>query len=307
MKLSMLAFLTGRGAPPATQARHPRPPLDSGQLVELMRCFPIGGKVRLSPEHRQDIVLESIIIAYGINNQLIYTQNDIHIDNEGNSPVFVLDDDWKDRTVREVRRFCFVLPDVGNFESELDYTRRVALANGGEFQRGDSLTLMAVCNENGVPHVNTMVRKRVTLKEGYYANHAVVVLEVWPDTLNHIDQRQQCRVKTQIPVLLQLSEDSVPYPCQLIDFSESSLKIHFGGAESAALARITDRKQVIVTIELPQQQRSFVLLGKVVRKGEDFIVTSLSGLIEGGRFKELELLDALDLKATLLQYPQTRA
>lgn len=306
MKRFMMGFLTARGRAATAEPRQLRPPLDSEQLVELMRCFPIGGKVRLCPEHSEDIVFESILIAYGINNQLIYTQNDIHIDAEGNKPVFVLDDDWKDRRVREVRRFCFIIPDVGNIESELDYQRRVALGNGGEFQRGDSLTLMAVCNENGVPHVNTSVRKRVTLKEGYYANHAVVVLEVWPDTLHHIDQRQQYRVKTRIPVMLQLSEESVPYQCQLIDFSESSLKIQLGDVEAAALALISDKQQVIVTVELPAQKRGFLVLGKVVRKGEDFIVVSMLGFIEGDRFKELELLDALDLKATLLQHPETR-
>lgn len=280
-------------------------PIDSAKIVELMRCFPIGAKVRYFPEFRKDIVLDSIIIAYGINNRLVYTQNDIHVNYEAGAPVLLLDDDWKDETVRHVRRFCFIIPDIGNLENELDYTSRAELANNGQIQRGDFLTLMSLFNNRGVPHISTHVRKRVTLKEGYYANHAVIVLEALPDTLNHVDQRQQARVKTNLPVKIRFANDAEWYPCVLTDFSESSLKIGVD-EDGIAQAMLTPRKTVFVHITALHHDREFELKGKVLRKGDDFAVITLGSMLKGNEFRPLELLDALDLKASLLQVPAAR-
>ena len=279
--------------------------IDTAKIVELMRCFPIGAKVRYFPEFRKDIILDSIIIAYGINNRLIYTQNDIHVRDEADAPVLLLDDDWKDETVRDVRRFCFIIPDIGNLEYELDYTSRAELANNGQIQRGDHLTLMSLFNNRGVPHIDTHVRKRVTLKEGYYANHAVIVLEALPDSLDHVDQRQQARVKSNLPVKIRFSNEAEWYPCVLTDFSESSLKIGMD-EDSAALAMLTPRKTVFVHITALHQDREFELKGKVLRKGEGFAVITLGSILKGEEFRSLELLDALDLKASLLQVPAAR-
>src|SRR5690606_1281525 len=97
------------------------------RLIELMRCFPISGKIRYFPEHRKDIVLESIVIAYGINNHLVYSQHDIHVDADNGTLIFLLDDNWKDRAIREVHRFCVLIPYAGGMDSDLDYDRRAAL------------------------------------------------------------------------------------------------------------------------------------------------------------------------------------
>lgn len=294
-----LGFLgRGRDAAPTDAP----PPIDSARLVELMRCFPISGKVRYFPEHRKDIVLESLVIAYGIDSHLVYTQNDIHIDNDNGAPVFTLDEDWQDHRIRDVRRFCLLLPYIGGMAGDLDYDRRVALETGGFLQRGEVLTLMSLSNNRGIPHVNAVVRKRTLLKEGYYANHAVIVLELQPDSLNHIDQRQQVRVRCAVPVILQPSEEGPGFAATLIDFSESSLRLRLD--QSADL--LAERKQLIVTIALPQQDRKFVLCGRVLRREADDIVLSLSSRLREDRFRDIELLDALDLKSTLLQHPSTR-
>ncbi len=276
--------------------------IDSERLIEMMRCFPISGKIRYFPEHRKDIVLESIVIAYGINNHLIYTQHDIEVDADNGAPIFMLDDNWKDRRVRDVRSFCLLIPFMGGAEGDLDYDRRVALETGGYLQRGEVLTLMSLCNSRGVPHVNSTVRKRVMLKEGYYANHAVVVLETRPETLNHIDQRQQMRVRTAIPVSLHLADEGPVFDCLLVDFTECSLKLRLDGAAGL----IGERRNLVVTIDLPAQGRKFVLAGRVLRRDGDFFVLSLSSRLKDTRFRDIELMDALDLKATLLQHPSTR-
>jgi len=303
----MFGFLTKQTAGKGKEeAQEVRKRLDNERIVEIMECFPIGGKIRYYPEFRKDIVLESLIIAYGINNYLVYTQNDIHIERtEDAPPRILLDDDWKDVAVTELHSFCFVIPDVGITDKDLDYISKAALKSGGWFQRGEQFTLMSLFTHKGVPHIDARIRKNVLLKEGYYANHSVVVMEVLPDTLNHVDQRQHYRIKTNIPVGLYMSEDSDPYECQLVDFTESSFKLRVDMHQGLA-HQLGRRRSVIVAVDLPAQMRSFILKGKLLRQDEEHVVISLKSRLVDKQFEDIDLLGAIDLKACLLQHPETR-
>jgi hypothetical protein len=283
------------------------PALDVSRLVELMRCFPIGSKFRYYPEYHKEITFESIIIAYGVNSHLIYTQRDIRVELErDNTPVFVLEEGWKGRAVSQVRNFSLLIPDVSAGDAR-DYRRHADHPHDGRFRRGDILTLMSLYNEKGIPHVNTMVRKRMHMREGYYANHSVIQLEVLLDTLNHIDQRQQRRVKTSIPASMQFSEDSPHYPCTLVDFTETALRIRLDESGGTGVIPLIERRHMIVTIDLPAQSRRFVLTGKVLRRDAGHFVIALGGKLKDGHVRDFELIDAFDLKATLLQHPATLA
>ncbi len=280
--------------------------LDNERVVEIMESFPIGGKIRYFPTPRKDILLESLIIAYGINNYMVYTQNDIHVDRPENAPPrILLDDDWKDVAISRIHSFCFVIPDVGITDKDLDYVSKAALKTGGWFRRGEQFTLMSLFTQRGVPHIDALIRKNVLLKEGYYANHSVVIMEVLPDSLTHVDQRQHHRIKTSIPVNIYLNEEGEPFPCLLVDFTESSFKLCIEGQE--ALARqLARRRSVIVAIDLPAQMRSFILKGRVLRRDEGHVVLSLKSRLVGQQFEDMDLMGAIDLKASLLQHPETR-
>lgn len=280
--------------------------LDPQRLVELMRCFPIGSKFRYYPEYHKEITFESIIIAYGINSHFVYTQRDIRVENARGAPVFVLEDDVKDRTIGQVHHFSLLIPDVSVGDAR-DYRRQSGNSQDGRFRRGDILTLMSIFNEKGIPHVNTMVRKRVLMREGYYANHGVIQLEVLLDTLNHIDQRQQRRVKTSIPATMQFSEDSPHYPCTLVDFTETALRIRLDESGESGVVPLIERRTMIVSLDLPAQSRRFVLTGKVLRRDTGHFVIALNGKLKDGQVRDFELIDAFDLKATLLQHPATLA
>jgi len=295
-----------RSAPISSPPPAPTAAISAERLIDLMRCFPIGGKLRYFPEHRKDIVLESIVIAYGVNNQLVYSQNDIQIDADDGSLVFLLDDNWMDKVIRDVHQFCLLIPYVAPSQNDLDYVRRAALETGGYLMRGETLTLMSLCNARGVPHVNSTVRKRVLMKEGYYANHAMVVLEVKADTLDHVDQRQQLRLRTNIPVTIKTSETAPDQEGTLVDFSESSLRIRLHDRTEA----VADKKGLIATIDLsgsagPGRAQRFVFAGKLLRRDDDCVVLGLTGRLKHNRFRDMELMDALDLKASLLQHPAT--
>ncbi len=298
----MFGYLAARIRP------HEAPPDDGGhellQVAEVMRHFPVGGKIRYYPDYRPDVTMDSIVIAYGINNHLVYTQRDIRLEEGGEAgPRFVLDDDWRDRPVTRIDRFCIVIPDIGGLEQCLDYDTRANLRNGGELQRGDQLTLMSLFSRQGLPHVDTMVRKRVTLKEGYYANHSVIVLEVDPSTLKLVDQRRHCRIRTDLPVTVAVSGCQEPFAARLVDFSEYSLRMNCG-PELLGLARLASRK-IYVRLDIPTVGRHFDLQGRVVRHDDEDLVLRLTHLRIGDEFEEIGLLSALDIKASLLQHPGT--
>lgn len=280
--------------------------LDPQRVVELMRCFPIGSKFRYYPEYHKEIAFESIIIAYGLNHHLVYTQRDLRIDNEGDAPGVVLEDGGKDHSVTPIRRFDFVIPDVSAGDAR-DSHRQADSLQDGRFRRGDILTLMSLCNDKGVPHLNAMVRKRIVMREGYYANHAVILLEVLLDSLNHIDQRQQRRVKTSIPASVQFSDNSPYFPCTLVDFTETALKIRLDESGASGAVPLIERRNMIVTIDLPALSRRFVLTGRVLRRDASHFVIVLGGKMKDGHLRDFELIDAFDLKATLLQHPATLA
>ena len=274
------------------------------EVAEVMRHFPIGGKIRYYPDYRPDVTMDSIIIAYGLNNHLVYTQRDIRLDEASETgPRFVLDDDWRDRPIAHVHRFCIVIPDIGGIEHCLDYDTRANLRNGGELQRGDQLTLMSLFSRQGLPHVDTMVRKRVTLKEGYYANHSVIVLEVDPTTLKLVDQRRHRRIRTNLPVTVAVSGCHDPFSARLVDFSEYSLRMNCD-QDLLSLAGLGSRK-IYVRIDIPTIGRHFDLQGRLVRCDEEDLVLGLTHMRVGEEFEEIGLLSALDIKASLLQHPET--
>jgi len=274
------------------------------QVAAVMEHFQIGGKIRYAPDYRLEVTMDSLIIAYGINNHLVYAQRDITLDSSGDQSTLLIDEDWKERVIPEIRRFCIILPDIGNLENVLDYDTRVRVHNGGQLQRGDRITLMSLYANRGLPHVDTMVRKRVTLRDGYYANHSVIVLEVEPATLRMVDQRQHYRIRTQLPVTIRLAGENMARRCMLVDFSENSLRLSFDDvdAEMPPLGK----RNIFVNLDFDDQQKSFTLQAKTIRTGEDFAVVRLTHIQKDDQFVNLGLLEALDIKASILQLPNTR-
>ncbi|MBI1195823.1 MAG: hypothetical protein GC138_08260 [Gammaproteobacteria bacterium] len=298
----MFGYITGKSK---TDTREESGPLLAvEQVAAVMEHFQIGGKIRYAPDYRPEVTMDSLIIAYGINNHLVYAQRDICLDTSGKQAALLIDEDWKERAIPDIRRFCIILPDIGNLENVLDYDTRVRVRNGGQLQRGDRITLMSLYANHGLPHIDTMVRKRVTLRDGYYANHSVIVLEVEPQTLRMVDQRQHYRIRTHLPVTIRLADENKARRCVLVDYSENSLRLSFDDPDMEIPP--VARQRIYVNIDFDDLGKSFTLQAKAIRKGEDFIVLRLTHIKQGDEYVELGLLEALDIKASLLQLPNTR-
>jgi len=278
--------------------------LDPVQLVELMQCFPIGSKIRYFPDEQEDLAMDSIVIAYGINEHLVYTQNDIRSQIDGHDHVFLLDDNWRDLVVRKVYSFCLLLPYIADESSELSYPRKVELLNETRFARGRNLTLISLRNDRGVPHVNTEVRKRVVMEDGYYANHPVVVLETQPESLTLIDQRQERRLHSQIPAHLNIQSGEESCPCTLVDFSESFVRVR-GDRDGTVFQLLYEGQVLGLTIELDRQPRHIIVQGKVVRRDDEYLVLELLAIEKNGEFAPFVMMDVFEFKSLLLQHPET--
>jgi hypothetical protein len=174
-----------------------------------------------------------------------------------------------------------------------------------DFQRGNAITLFNKGANGKVPHVDTTVARVVLLQGGYYANRKVALLEPDPDTLVSLDQRFYHRVYTKIPATVAETQETEPHDCWIRDFSERFVRIQIRQSEEF-LASLRDGDRVLLSIDLEHESRAFVVKGSVHRKGKDDLVLALSSILKEGRFQDLDLIDELDLKTTLLHHPETQ-
>lgn len=278
--------------------------MDGLKLIDMMQYFPIGGSVRFYPEFQKDIVLQSIVIGYVINDYIVYSHNDIQSQFEGARHTVRLNDDGKIVALKGIESFCFLLPHIEGIDSRLDYDRRAALGPGGPFRTGNAITLLSSFVDRGAPQVDSTVRRRTTLKDQYYANQEVVILDVIPETFTIIDRREHYRLVTRVPVTLRFADQEESHHCTLLDFSDQHVKLRFDGEDTAML--VTPDKNVVITIGLGNQPKTFILSGTVFRKHGDGCVIALDGILRGSHFVDIDTFDVLDIKANLLQHPETQ-
>jgi hypothetical protein len=279
-------------------------PMDGVKLIDLMQYFPIGCGVRFYPEFQKDIVLQSIVIGYGINDYVIYSHNDIKSQFGGNRHTVLLNDDGKTIALKNIESFCFLLPHIEGIDSRLDYDRRAALGPGGPFRNGNAITLMSSFVDRGAPQVDTTVRRKTILHDQYYANQEVVILDVLPETFVIIDRREHYRLVTRVPITMRFADHDESHQCTLLDFSDQHLKLKFDDEQTSALA--TQDKSVVITIGLGNQPKTFILSGTIFRKHSDSCVIALDGILKGSHFVDIDTLDILDVRANLLQHPETQ-
>lgn len=287
-------------------ASAPGQPVSLSKLIELIRYFPLGEKLRYYPEYQKESALETIILGYGINDLFIFSPLGIrHQQDDDQISLHVLND-GEDRPVKKVEKFSLLIPFNREDDTKRDYQRRAELGPRGPFRRHNVITLLA-CSRGGIlSHLDTVVRRTVPLKEGIYAGHEVVMLDVMPESLTLSDQRQHYRLKTNLPVTLSLREGGT-YPCTLLDFSEESVQLQFDRLHDE-LDNLSEWRRLTLRLDVANsgQTKMFALDGTMYRKTGDRLVIKLQGIYKGGNLVNLGLVDILDIKASLLQHPATQ-
>ncbi len=280
-------------------------PLELPKINDLIRHFPIGEKVRYYPEHQKDGTLDTLILGYGINGFFVYAPQEIRI----TPSVLRLFTGDEHKLITELESFSLLIPYNPDDENKRDYHRRAELGPRGAFRRRNTITLVANGDEGVLSHLDTRVRRILSVEEGIYTGHQVVILDVIPSTLSYSDQRRHYRVHTRLPATLHL-RDGGSYPCTLLDFSEKSVRLAFDEADmSEELQSLSEFRRLTLGFDLgnERQPKTIELDGTLYRRSGPRMVIRLQGIYRDGRQEALGLVDVLAIKSGLLKHPATLA
>ncbi|MBI3773432.1 MAG: PilZ domain-containing protein [Gammaproteobacteria bacterium] len=283
-----------------------KPEIQPGALCRLMRLFPIGTKVRFYPEYRKEIMLDSVIIGYVINSELVYSVQGLVCDKDSGPMAF--SDQTKLHSYSRIQSFRIVVPATNQSEAKLDYNRREELHKIGGLTPGNTITLISERQGQHVPVLETTVQKRALLNQGYYAGVTVAMLDVNIGTLKLTDQRAHVRLQTNMPVSVQYYDgpNSNLVNCTMLDFSECSLRLKFGGDFPAESMPHAD-DDLILSFHLPDRAGNLSLVGHVFRIEGDAVVVMLKGSLGNNQaVAPLSPIDILEIKANLLQNGRAR-
>jgi hypothetical protein len=272
---------------------------DGEQLKMLAEHFAIGRKIRYFPEYQRDIVFQTIILAYRVNDHFVYSRDAIRKDAEGMPTAFAVEGLKAPLRIEQLRKLQLMVPDTSDMERSLDYVRRANLGRNGQFVRGNAITLIAETCNRGIPSLDTQVDSRIKMKDGPYLDNQMVLLRPDFDTLRIADQRQKARVQSNVPVNLYLADDQPPIPCVLADFSDVSLRLK-PAAGQQTLPAIRANDKVVVVLNLGDAISSYRLKGTVFRAAPDACVIRMKQLYKDGEFYAIKTMDVLEIKTGLL-------
>lgn len=280
---------------------YPQTGLDPAKLKLLAEFFPIGRELRYSPGAQLVVVFDTIIVAYCVNDNYIYSRNAIKTDSSGNPSAVLIGEEGTELPAEKIYQLSLLVPDTSDKEGTLDYDRRAIIGRSQQFLKGHVITLMTSAGAKGVASLTTKVAEQVTLEEGPYASSKMVLLSPDLDDLNVTDQHHKSRGKTSVPIDLHFKEGEAPYPCVLSDFSESSVGLSTSENQHTMPPLGID-DAVTIVINLGEAAKTFVIKGRVVRRSANSCVIHLEELFKGHQFSPFNLLDSLALKTGLLNY-----
>jgi len=275
--------------------------LDVAKLKTLVEYFPIGKKLRYFPEFQRDIVFDTLIVAYSVNDHFVYSRDAIETDGNGYPAFFLIGEDAVKLSVSKVKQLHLLVPDTSDMEKTLDYHRRAIIGRSRQFIKGNAITLIANAGARGISTVDTLVAKQVTLKDGPYANNKMVLLDPELGTLSVTDQRKQPRARTRVPVDLYLKKAAPACSCLLADFSDSSIRLRVrDSGDTLPTMEINDK--VILVINLGESAKTYSIKGAVLRQSAESCVIQLQALYKDHAFAPFNLMDSFELKTGLLNY-----
>ena len=272
---------------------------DPESFRTLVDFFPIGKKLRYYPEFQQEIVFDSLIVAYCVNGRFVYSGDAIERDVEGRPLAFHSDDNTVRTAVGSLQLFQFLVPDTSHLEMKLDYHRRALIGRGRQFTKGNVITLMSNAGARGVSTVDTEVAKQTVLPDGPYASMDMVLLTPELQSLVVVDQRRKSRTKICVPVKVSLPDSQWEGACTIIDISEGEMRIRMRERESVMPPMQAGE---VIFIDLDASEQHLFIKGAVIRRSAETCVFRLEGLVREGKLMRFGPLDLLELKAGLLNY-----
>lgn len=271
------------------------------QLKQLITYFPIGGKINYYPEFLEHITFESMILGYEINDHQIYARDHVR-GLDGDIPEFFLQESGELLTAADLASFTLIVPDTSEVEKTLDYDSKAVIGKSGQFARGNSITLISTVASEGLPNVDTTVLRRTQVEQGYYQNYKVVILDPSLNSLTKKNRRHNNRMDLSQACLMFTPIDSQSAQCgTLVDCSELCVGIEVQKAQLDD-GIFTVGMPVRLSIPMPTLDRIFELTGEIFAiRAESTVVVKLHGIKKDDKVVDLQLVDRLDLRASLVQ------
>ena len=274
--------------------------VDVASLKMLIEHFPLGKKLRYTPEFKHEIVLDTIIVGYGVNKHFVYSRDAIECDEDGTPSSFLVDEQKEVLPVSKVRHFFLMVPDTSDQELKLDYHRRAMLGHG-QFSKGNAITLITSPSGRGVVTMDTEVARPVVLKDGPYAQAQMILLIPETETLNYVDNRKNSRSPAHVPVAIYPHCEAPAYGCTLIDFSVSTVQLRFEDPQGSTPVMHAN-EELIIVVDLGAAAKTCTIKGVVLRSSADSCVLRLEQLHKNNQFVSLSPMDLIELKSGLLNY-----
>lgn len=277
------------------------PALDSGRICALLQYFPVGMTVHYYPEFKNNIVLETVVIGYMVNNTPVFSAQELTCEGEGAAARFRI---RHGKTTSHLTRMALIVPAQGRNLGHLDYVRREELERTGGLSAGNNITLMAQGRQGRLPLVQTTVAKKTLVKEGPFANTPVAILDADVDSLLLSDQRAHQRLHVQVPAHIHCDK-SAPVACIMADFTERSVRLR--GGDHGWPAHVVAGCRLVLAFRLSGRDRDTLLRGEVYRVDFNDLVLILEDIQRDGQFRRMDVIDILEIKSKLLQLPETRS
>jgi len=299
----MFRFLRGRSSddePVTPGRREPATgPVPASQFASLAGLYPVGAPLRLFPEFESEVQLDSLLLGYRIDGHDLFAPGDYRLQADNGAPAQLLIGDRRFDTLQAIE---FLIPHDRSEQAQLDYVSRAELDRLGHFAPGNRFTLIGATVGRQTPYLLGEVTRVERLDAGVYQNHSVVVLRVFPDTLEFHDQRRYYRIETAQPAELRAATGGRAYACTLIDFSETAAQIVLE-EEDEGVSALWDGRRVILNLRINGSGQRFTLGGRVLRRSGRRLVLRLETLQQGEEFVTLTTLSVLAIKAALLKAP----
>jgi len=278
------------------------------RVEELVRHFPIGMRLRYSPEFTISTKIESLVLGYRINQSMIFEAPCMNFTTANGELTLALRTDRGQENLTSVDDFCFILPhqyrnevDFGSAFGEMDTAREKKV---NDFRRGASIKLMNKGADGRVPSVDTNVVQTIGISQGVYSNLRVVLLAPDPDTFMLMDQRTFHRVYTHIPATVAVDVTGPRYKCQVVDFSERYLRLNMEDSPQFT-ETLREGSKIFVVIDGEGGAPTILLGGQLFRKRSTNCILALTHILKDKRFQRIDPIDELELKTRLLHHPKT--
>jgi len=306
----LLRWMGGKDGGGAQAAEAVEPFLPVEQVGEFLRHFPVGARVYYYAEFQKATKFDTIVLGYDVNGENFFSHQALRVRRSGGTARLFAHTPDGPAEVPRVDRFHFIVPH--QLRSELDYAPPGGDEASGEmtekvvndFKRGNTITLVNKGGQGRLPHIDTVVSRVLDLRNGVFANRRVVLLEPDPGSFEFLDQRHFHRVYTSIPAVLAEEMDGERHRCTILDFSERFVRL---GLESDSLlrGRVREGSRLLLLVEFRHRNQRVLLRGMTHRVTAEGMVLGLQSVYKNKRFQNLDLIEELDLKASLLHHPST--